>query len=272
MQKHLFSDIRPCPIDSARVGHDHKQPAQQAQVRKGLKMKSCRLSSPLPLCFRRHLAAGPSRREPSAGLPPVRVHTTRAARLRSWFSVAAVVLAAGVLSGLPATSTASAQAGAVTGKIFWGPMGANGSCAAPGCTTEATVSDFSFTVGVESKASAFGSVNGGTIACANGCTPIITFAAKVGLTDSSMQLVAQDSNLDFVVVFPAGSGGAGSPPPATYRFGLCDATLGGYVVQGAEDTGASVQLGEQCDRIGASSIGPHRRGPRRSSTPKGRAA
>ncbi len=215
-------------------------------------MKSCRLSLPLPLCSRRHPAAGLSRREPLAALSPVRVRTTRAARLRSCFSVAAVLLAAGVLSGLPAAPTASAQAAAVTGKIFWGQLGANGDCAAPGCTNEATVSDFSFTVEVESVAAAEGSANGGKIGCPHGCTPIITFAAKVALTDSSMQLVAQDSQFNFVVVFRTGFGGVGSPPPATYRFGLCQALVGtGYLVQGAEGTGASVQLVEQCYRIGA---------------------
>ena len=234
-------------------------------------MKSCRLSLPLPLCSRRHPAAGPSRREPSAGLPPVRPGTTRAARLRSCFSVAAVVLAAGVLSGLPAAPTASAQAAAVTGKIFWGPMGANGDCAAPGCTTEATVSDFSVTAQVESKAVAEGSANGGKIVCVSSCTPIITFAAKVGLTDSSMQLVAQDDTFDFVVVFPAGSGGAGSPPPATYRFGWCGATGSGYVVQGAEGTGASVQLVEQCNRVGATFSWPEPTGPETVVYPQGAA-
>ena len=244
-----------------------KSLVQQAQVRKGLKMKSCRLSLPLPLFSRRHPAAGPSRREPSAGLSPVRPGTTRAARLRSCFSVAAVVLAAGVLSGLPAAPTASAQAAAVTGKIFWGPMGANGDCAAPGCTNEATVSDFSFTVGVISEAGAVG----GTTTCPKGCPPIITFAATVALTDSSMQLVAQDGNFGFVVVFPAGSGGAGSPPPATYRFGLCLAILGGYVVQGAEGTGASVQLEEQCVKIGATFSWPAPTGPETVVYPQGAA-
>jgi hypothetical protein len=181
------------------------------------------------------------------------------------------VLTAGVLSGLPVAPTASAQAAAVTGKIFWGPMGANGDCTAPGCTTEATVSDFAVTVGVESKAVAYGSANGGKIGCAPNCTPIITFAAKVGLTDSSMQLASQDRQFDFVVVFPAGSGGAGSPPPATYRFGLCEATLGGYVVQDAEGTGASVQLVEQCNRIGATFSWPAPTGPETVVYPQGAA-
>ena len=268
-QKRLFFDIRACPIDSAKVGRDHKEPGQQAQVRKGLKMKSCRLSLPLPLCSRRHPAAGLSRREPSAALSPVRVRTTRAARLRSCFFVAAVAPHGRRLIGAPGRADRVRAGCGGHREDLLGANGENGDCAAPGCTNEATVSDFSFTVEVESVAAAEGSANGGNIGCPNGCTPIITFAATVALTDSSMQLVAQDGNFDFVVVFPAGSGGVGSPPPATYRFGLCLAILGGYVVQGAEGTGASVQLGERCVNIGATFGWPAPTGPETVVYPQG---
>ena len=95
-------------------------------------------------------------------------------------------------------------------------MGMDGDCAAPGCTNEATVSDF-LTVGVLSEAGAVGENH---LPPPRAARPI-----NRGHSCPHGQLHAvgrvQDGNFGFVVDSPAPAVGGPAPPAAaTYRFSL----------------------------------------------------
>ena len=159
--------------------------------------------------------------EGDAGTPTLDAGTPRMGDVSAYlfFFVAAVVLTAGVLSGLPGRRRTACPVGCSGHREDL--LGANGDERG---LRRARVYQRGHgeRLLVHRRGHKPGGSGGDHHLPTRATCLIITFVATVALTDSSMQLVAcRTATSVSWSSSPPGSGGAGSPPPATYRFGLC---------------------------------------------------